>query len=221
MQSVLKPDSKILIFADTREFGSRVVEELARLDCIIKPKMLEVADFLLSDRVAVERKTDSDFLQSIIDRRLFEQAKSLTSNFQKPLLIIEGNDLYKRNLHPNAVRGALASLAIDYGLPIIWTEDGKDTAHMLYWIAKREQIEGNRTISIRGKRTVMTVPEQQRFLIAGLPGVNHILAGRLLKHFKTPENVFNASEDKLQKVRGIGSGLAKRIKILLTKEYHD
>jgi len=36
--------------------------------------------------------------------------------FENPIIIIEGDDLYShREIHPNAIRGALASIATDHG----------------------------------------------------------------------------------------------------------
>ena len=50
----------------------------------------------------------------------------MKDNFEKPIIIIEGDTLYGR-LQPNAVRGALASVIIDLGIPIIWTKNPADT----------------------------------------------------------------------------------------------
>jgi len=222
IQKVLKPEGKIMVVADNREFNSRVVKELARLDCVVKPSQLEVGDYVLSERVCVERKTSSDFLSSIFDQRIFTQLKNLKNNFERPILIIEGHELYsERNVHPNVIRGALASIALDYFIPIIWTENEEETAEMLYWIARREQVNDDRPLSIRGERKPMGLREQQEFLVAGLPKVNTKIAKRLLERFKTPEKVFKASEEKLKKVRGIGDKLAKNIRKILTEEYES
>lgn len=218
-QKVLKTD-KILIIADNREFASRVVKELARLDCTVKPKQLEVGDYILSERVCAERKSAGDFLASVIDQRLFTQLKDLKNSFEKPILVIEGRDLYtQRNVHPNAIRGALASIAIDYAIPILWTEEPEETASLLYWIARREQVDEERSLSIRGQKKAMTPREQQEFLVAGLPGINTKMSRRLLEKIKTPEKVFRASEERLKKVEGIGDVMAKNLRKILTEKY--
>lgn len=209
-----------MIFADNREFASRVVKELARLDCVVKPKQLEVGDYILSERVCAERKTAPDFLSSVIDQRIFGQLKSLKESFPKPVLIIEGYDLYsERNVHPNAIRGALACIAVDYAIPILWTEGAEETAAMLFWIARREQVDEERCLAIRAQRKVETLREQQEFLVAGLPGVNTKRARKLLEKIGTPEKVFRASEDKLKKVEGIGDVMAKNLRKVLTEKY--
>lgn len=219
-QTTLKPKDKILIFADNREFKSKVVKELARKDCIVKPKQLEVGDYILSEVVCVERKTALDFLSSVFDQRIFNQLQNLKNNFEKPILLIEGQDLYsQRDVHPNSVRGALASIAIDYSIPILWAKNQRDTAGILYWIAKREQIKEKRSISIRGEKKPLTLGEKQEFLVAGLPKVNTKIAKRLLKEFKSPEKVFTTSKEKLKEVQGIGEKLAEKIKKILKEKY--
>ena len=219
MQKAFKSDKRIVIYADHRESSSRVASIL-RKHCELREKQLEVADYLLSDRVACERKTDIDFVRSIIDRRLFEQLANM-KQFQNPILLIEGDAVFETgiNIHPNAVRGALASIIIDYSIPIIWTKKPLESAQMLYAIAKREQMKEKRSIAIRGKRQAKSMNQMQEFLIAGLPKVSTIKAKNLLEHFGTPEKIFTANEKELQKVEGIGKELAKRIRELLTKKY--
>ncbi len=203
---------------DNREANSGIIEYFHQYDCQIEQKNLVCGDFLVSDRVCIERKTVDDFSSSIVDRRLFSQVKTLSENFEKPILLIEGDTLYGR-LHPNMIRGALASVVLDWNVPILWTKDPAETAGLIYWIAKREQIDEKREIALRGKKPGQTIKEQQEFLVSGLPDTSVIRARSFLKHFKTPEKVFTATEEELQKVDGIGKKIAKRIRDLLEEKY--
>ncbi|MDD5417039.1 MAG: ERCC4 domain-containing protein [Candidatus Aenigmarchaeota archaeon] len=209
---------KVLIYVDTREVSSNVIEHFKQYDCDIEKKMLLYGDFMVSDRVCIERKTAQDFLSSIIDKRLFLQLKDMKENYDKPILLIEGNDLYGR-LHPNVVRGALAAIALDFKVPVIWTRDVAETAGIIYWIARREQFQENRTISYIEKKKASSIKEQQELIVHGLPGVSIIRARSLLKHFKTPEKIFNATEKELADAKNIGKVTAKKIKKVLTSKY--
>lgn len=216
-----REDKVIKIIADHREVPSGVVRELAQLGVTIEARQLEVGDYILSDRVGVERKNVSDFLQSIVDKRLLDQARRLSQAFERPILVLEGEGLYsQRAIHPNAVRGALAAIAIDMGVTIIPTIDEKDTAAVLAIIARREQIEEARKVAVRGEVKGLTLQEQQRFVVEGLPGVSAVLAERLLEHFGTVENVMTASEKELQEVKGIGPEKAREIRRVLCSSYH-
>lgn len=215
-----KNETRIIIYADNQEVGSKVVDILEH-KCELRTKRLPVADYLLSKRVAVERKTTSDFLSSLVDGRLFRQLNELKENFHLPLIIIEGNSLFvnERKIHPNAIRGAIASISLDYGIPIIRTENPLDTAEMLVTIAKREQIDRNKTVAIRGRKKSKSINHYQEYLLAGLPNINTKTAKKLLKHFGTPERIFTAKEEELRQIDGIGPKLAKRIRLVLAKKY--
>jgi Fanconi anemia group M protein len=191
-----------------------------RLGVEVEVCQLKVGDFILSNRVGVERKSTGDFLQSIVDKRLMSQAKILRETFERPVLILEGGNLYSRRaIHPNAVRGSLAALAVDMGIPILPTRDEKETALILFAIARREQLDESREVAVRGESKGLTLPEHQRFVVEGLPGVSAVLAKRLLEHFGTVERVMCASEEELKQVHGIGREKARSIRKILASIY--
>jgi Fanconi anemia group M protein len=213
-------ERRVRIIADHREEASGVIEELRGLGVNLEVCQLKVGDFILSDRVGVERKSVDDFLQSIVDKRLMPQAQMLRETFERPVLIIEGKGLYNRRaIHPNAISGTLAALAVDVGIPIIPTVDEKETALILVAIARREQISEKREVAVRGEPKKFSLPECQRFIVEGLPGVSAVLAKRLLEHFGTVERVMCASEQELQQVDGIGREKAREIRRVLTAIY--
>ncbi|MFB6145159.1 MAG: DEAD/DEAH box helicase [Candidatus Nanohaloarchaea archaeon] len=210
---------QLVIIADDRE--NSVAKELSKIDVTVRKKRLEVADFLVSERTAVERKAAEDFVDSLVDQRLFSQLPDL-QQFDNPIIIIEGKDLYShRKVHPNAVRGALASIAIDHGIPILWTSDEKETSEILKSLAKREQEEKDQNIAIRGTRTAKTESELQKFVVAGLPDINTKLAERLLERFGSIEKVFTASEEELKEVEGVGDKKAASIRELISSDYSE
>ncbi len=84
---------KNVIIADTREFNSDVVKELSRRGMVVQSQQLDVGDYILSDRLAVERKEVDDFLRSLMDGRLFSQLKMLKTAYINPILVLEGEDL--------------------------------------------------------------------------------------------------------------------------------
>ncbi len=199
------------IIADTREFNSAVVRELSRKGLIVESQQLDVADYVLSDRLAVERKEVSDFIRSLMDGRLFSQLKMLKGAYINPILVIEGEGLFtKGGMNQNAIFGALASIISDFNISVIFTNDDAETANLLTMMARREMAEG-RPVGIRGEKVTMSKREQQQFIIEGLPGVSATLAQRLLAHFGSVKAVMDADEKQLSEVRGIGGTIAKGI----------
>ncbi len=213
-----KKDELPIIYTDTRE--KKLLRLLSEKDIVLFPETLGVGDFILSDRVCAERKTVEDFLQSIIDGRLFGQMSNLASNFIRPIMIVEGESLFgQRNIHPNAINGAINSVAIDFRVPIFWTKSVEETAELLVSIAAREQKEAKRGVQAKGERRAQSANMAQEELVAMLPYVNRTLAVRLLEKFKTIKAIASATEFELREVEGIGEEKAKAIKDIFEREY--
>ena len=220
LTSYVKED-KLKIFADHREKGSGIIKELIEQEVDLKLDSLPNADYILSSRVGVEVKTVEDFIQSIIDGRLLQQIKNLKNNFERPLLVIEGlEDIYSvRNVHANAIRGMFSAIAVDYGIPILYTKNFRDTASLLNIIAKREQDEVGRDFSLHPQKKALSIKEQQEYIVSSLPGVGSTLAKPLLKNFKSVKNVINAEKKELETVEKIGKKKAEKIKDIVDREY--
>jgi len=215
-----KGEETVFVFADHRESGSGVLKELSNLDVDLRMRQLDVADFQVSERVGVERKTVEDFLQSLVDGRLLKQARALVSVFEKPIMIIEGESLYGlRNVHENAIRGVLASLGIDFGVLLLYSKDCKDTAAFINTLARREQLDLRKDVPLRSGKRPVSLREQQQLVIEALPNVGPGLAKRLLEKFGSVEKVIRASETKLEKIEKIGEKKAAEIRKVVTEKY--
>ena len=151
IQHILKPKDQVVIFVDFREESSGIKGAIEELGGSVKKIDLKVGDYICSDRVCIERKTSEDFINSIIDGRLFQQAEELIDNFTKPIIIIEGN-YFRESMNENAIKATLSSLILDYGISVLTTKDEEDTAKTIYWLAKKEQVESQRPVGIKGKK---------------------------------------------------------------------
>jgi len=223
-QSTLKSfseEKRLKVFADSREKNSTILKELINQKVSVETKNLDVADYIISERVGIERKEIGDFINSIIDKRLLTQIKNLKDNFSNPILILEGEeDIYSvRNIHPNAIRGMLATIAIDFGIPIIRTKNQIDTASLIKVIANREQNSEKREVGVRFDKKPLTTKEQQEFIIESLPGIGPSLAKSLLKEFKSVKNVINAHPEKMQNVEKMGPKKTQEISRVLEESY--
>ena len=213
-------EKQIKIIADHREYRSPVVRNLTIKDAFVEPQQLNTGDYVLSTRIGVERKTVDDFLQSLIDGKLFDQISRLRDAYPRPILIIEGDGLLtKRNISHNAIFGSIVSITVDFGVPIITTKNPLETADLLYIMAKREQRDEKRPIAVRGEKTPMSLREKQQFIVEGLPNVSAVLAKRLLDRFGSIKDIVNASDEELQEVAGIGKGIASEILEILNAKY--
>lgn len=192
------PEEKQKIIADHREKNSLVIAELIHSNVEVEMKNLPVADFLVSD-IAIERKTVSDFLSSMINKRLARQLEEM-KQYPKQLLIIEGieeRELYSGGggINPNAIRGFLLSILLEFQVPIIFTKDYQDTVRFLLVLLKKEKKEH---ISIRAKKKAMNKKEQLQYILEGFPNIGPATAKKLLKKFKTLRSIINASQEELK-----------------------
>jgi Fanconi anemia group M protein len=214
-----KEEKLPLVYADSREGNSKVIRYLSQMEMDVRIQSMAVGDYQVSDEVAIERKTAKDFVSSMIDKRLFKQARELSEEFKRPLMILEGDDLYSGMVNPNAIRGTIASIALDFGISIIPTRDAQDTAAMIKRIAIREQSGEKVNIQIRTDKKPVSLFEQQLFIIESLPNIGPVNAKNLLEHFGSVSNVINASESELTEVEGIGKITAQNIRKVVDSEY--
>ena len=218
-----------LICADDRELNSSVVARLKSLGADVRIDRLVTGDFRIGERILVERKTVRDFVDSLVDGRLLEQASRLVGAAPRSLLLIEGEGLFESNrVHPHALMGALTTLALDFGIPIVTTKDGAETARFLTVASRREEsmLDGltpqarDRLEAVKpeiwmdpvtqaaaGARELRKTPNQEKFtamsLLIAIPSVDQDLANRLLNRYGTIAALIWADEDDLRQVEGI------------------
>lgn len=215
-----KKEDQVKIVVDHREYRSSVVRNLTVKGVSIEPQQLDVGDYVLSSRIGIERKNVDDFLESLINGKLFKQVAQLRDAYSRPMLILEGENLLtKRNINHNAIFGSLASITVDFGIPVLTTKDASETADLLNVIAKREQREDKKAVAVRGEKTQMSLRERQQFIIEGLPNVSAVIAKRLLSHFSSIKDIANATEEELREVPGVGKNIATDIINLLNANY--
>ncbi|MBW2992387.1 hypothetical protein KY345_04180, partial [Candidatus Woesearchaeota archaeon] len=158
---------------------------------------------------------------SIIDGRLLGQLGELRRNYDRPLIIIEGEeDIYSmRRIHPNAIRGMLANVSISYGIPMLYTKNPKETASLIWVIGRREQEKRGKDFSPHSMKKAMSLSQQQEYVVSSFPNIGPVIAEELLKHFKSIKNIVNADAEELENVEKVGKKKAKDLKEIFEREY--
>lgn len=214
----------VKIIADSRETNSSVVKNLdmdEEVDVEIVNN-LEVGDYILGNNCAVERKDVVDFADTLTgERSLFGQLGSMSTEYDKSILLIEGEHgkLYTQNIHPNAIRAAKSSLIVDYGISIIESMNEEDTASLLKYLAKKEQVNKDTTVNPHGKKKTKTIKEEQEYIVSSIKNIGPKNAKHLLNEFNNINEIFNADVSKLKEVETIGEEKAKHINSITRTEY--
>ncbi len=211
-----------IVVVDSREYrvAEDVIKNLRRLGVTVIEKMLEVGDYIVSDKIVIERKRVNDFISSIVDGRLFEQAKKLASSCPRPVLILEGNlwtaSKY-RNVHIHAILGALLTVTVKFNILVLLSRDSESTAFYIYELAKIEQEKEKRGIKTTFARKSKSVKEIQIALLSSLPGIGPKRAEKILKEFRTPLNAL--VNFRLWNRVGVPESTIALIRKILTTEY--
>jgi len=218
-----------VVFLDSRETKSTVGKELDRMSGVtVNLETLDVADYVVSDRVAIERKELDDFIDSLIsgDRDIFQQITELTNSYDRPVLLIEGANsaegLYGRaQIDEEAIRSTLGSIMIDFDVSIYFTPDAKETANTVRMLARREQEENDREVNRHGRKSTDTMSETQEYIVSSIPDIGPVLAADLLDECGSVQGVVNASVEDLIEIEGVGEKTAKTINEVSTADYTD
>lgn len=214
-------NESVEIRADHREAVGGVPDVLAAMEGItVEVTQLDVADYVLTEGLAVERKTVPDLAASIVDRRLFAQLERLRDRYERVVFVIEGRGMYEgHNLHPNAVRGVLSYLTVLNGVAVVPSEGPEDTALLLAIMARHAQHGLGYEVSSHRTRRGSTPDLRQRYVVEQLPGIGPKTAHALLERFGSLGALFAADEEALRAVPGMGPRRARAVRDLIAAEY--
>jgi len=215
--------SQPTIIIDTREANSapKIVKGLKELGAEIQLETLQKGDYIISDQVAIERKTVHDFVYTLTRRFLFEQLFKLKEVYPKPYILIEGYlpIVYKfSKIQPASVWGAMFALT-KQGINMIHTNSYKETTDFLYTAAKQEQITEKRKPAVHPIKLTETLQDQQIFFLASLPNIGREKAISLLDSYQTPMNALLSVDNWKKQAYGLGPIITERVKQVLNTPY--
>ncbi len=216
-------DLSVLTISATKPKG-KPAAMLAEMGITIVPVEEDegnVDRYILSEQLAIERRTGSNFLRGIMEKTLFTSAIYLREHFSIPVLIVEGEVNYEYTIFdPQAIRGALSSMILLYGVNVLSTPNIEETVNLIVMMARQEQI-GIPDISLIPKRKATTLDDMQRRVIEMLPGCGMVMARDLLQYFGSVKRIVNATEEEFRSVRGIGAKKAAEMYKVLNAEYES
>ena len=209
------------VVADERERASGVPEELGKLNVRVYYSMLQVADYVVSPEIAVERKSVRDLVSSVYDSRLFYQAARLSASYAKPYLLVEGDSKEVETLarNPKAFYGAVANVTLVYGLRMLYTASPEETAMAIVGLLAHARAKPLERLPLERPPKSKSVQQQQVYLISSLPGVGKKLAEKLLAKYGTPRRIMSLTAGELAMTQGIGGTRAERVKVTLDSKF--
>lgn len=208
------PKNNPKIIYDHREEVSQIPAELTLIGIETKSMQLSLGDYIISDRIIVERKSGNDLAQSIMDGRLFDQAKRLIDTYETPVLIVEGDVPMKKA----AFQGAIVSV-IKNGISVLTVENTQETVEILNRMALSE-VKEKRGPVVRKKHKKKNDPETTAIhALSMIPGISYKKSESLLNQFGSIKAIASLSEKDLTEVEGIGEKTADLIKSVLNFDF--
>ena len=215
----VKGEDHLVIVIDSREAASaqKVVKCLREADVEVIIRALPKGDYVISDRVVIERKTVQDFAYTLTRRNLFDQVFTLKEAYECPILLLEGYIplIFKFSKIPHsAVWGAMFTLAKN-GIRMVHTMNYRETAGFLIVAAKQEQLLERRKPRIHPIKKIETIPQAQLFFMSSLPNIGRDKALAILKRYKTPMNALLNVDKWAEDIKGLGPKIAGKVKSVL------
>jgi len=202
------------IVADDRERATAVIQHLRAIPGVsVGIERLAAGDYLADRKILFERKTLRDLSVSIVDGRLFKQMGALAKTRNKAALILEGpaRDAESVGVRREAIQGALITISLILGIPILRSMSADETARLIVYAARQLQAVGKSGFPRLGYRPG-SKKGRQLFILQGLPGVGRERALRLLEKFGNVEAVIRAEREDLLSVEGVGAKTADQIR---------
>ena len=217
-QSFQASSDPVLVTADDREPES-VIQALKALPKVrVTVSRLKLGDYRVDGRLLVERKTLLDFALSVLDGRLFTQAARLAASGIPVALILEGKatDLAASRIRREALQGALVSVSLVFGIPVLRSVGPEETAKLMLYAANQLRAATTGALPRPGRRP-KGKRRTQLALLQGLPGVGPRRARQLLDAFGTVEAVLRTDAAALEALPGIGQKTAQAIRWAVTE----
>jgi DNA excision repair protein ERCC-4 len=198
---------------DMRELKSHLPFILHRNGFVIDPQTITVGDYILSNMIAIERKSVADFVQSLENGRLADQAGALTATFQRAALLIEferGRPFQLQTTHylksgvisVTEVSSRLVLLLLHHPrLRILWSSSPLTTLHIFSDLISSIELEDNNFFQSQSKNK-SSINRSAKDALLALPGVTEKNVLVLMRDFESLRSILVASKRDLE--RSIG-----------------
>ncbi len=198
------------IVADVHEQKSGIPALLAALGAEVELAPLPAGDYALAADTIVERKRVLDLHAAVTKGRVWAQLGKLRAACAFPYLLVEGTDIDRGPLSPNAIRGVCLA-AIDQGIALLRSDTQRDSALWLHRLAVRcQRVEPVPDRPIYAQRT-RPAPgrDAAEAVLAAAPGISVTSARALLAYFGSVAEVIEAGPQRWLEVSGIGPDRAR------------
>jgi ERCC4-type nuclease len=224
-----------MLIIDSREnsdLSRFVIRKAKNMRIPHEKKWIEIGDYVYDD-VCFEAKSSTDFLGSVLSKRLWTQIDNMDRHYKTNVVIIHGSldeaifnviqnspsqmPIAARSLRlNNKFLGAIGRLILDTDVKPIWVDTEEEAALIITAVCKMKPITRDAIAPQVFKR--LTTDDLRIDLLSSIKGVSIKKAKELVKQFGSIMEIGECSAFELQAIEGIGDTLAKRILTTLNSE---
>ena len=224
-----------MLVIDSREnskLSKLVIQKAHALQIKHEKRWIEIGDYIFDD-VCFEAKSTTDFLGSVMSKRLWTQLDNMDRHYQTNVVIIYGE--LEEAIHNvisnspsnvpigsrsimlnNKFLGAIGRIVLDTDIKPFWVRTEEEAALIITAISKMKPLTRDTIAPQIFKR--ITTDDLRLDLLSSIKGVSIKKAKELIKQFGSIMEIGECSEFELQSIEGIGETLAKRILSTLHSE---
>ena len=224
-----------MLVIDSREkskLAKLVMQKAKAMQIPTETKWLEIGDYVFDD-VCFEAKSTTDFLGSVMSKRLWTQLDNMDRHYATNIVIIHGDmqeailnviENSKSNMTVgsrsimlnNKFLGAIGRIVLDTDIKPFWVQTEEEAALIITAVSKMKPLTRETIAPQVFKR--LTTDDLRIDLLSSIKGVSIKKAKQLIKQFGSIMEIGECSAYELQAVEGIGETLANRIISTLNSE---
>tara|TARA_Y100001938_G_scaffold144790_1_gene220144 strand:+ start:10595 stop:11284 length:690 start_codon:yes stop_codon:yes gene_type:complete len=224
-----------MLIIDSREnsrLSKLVMQQAKAIKVPCEKRWIEIGDYVF-DNVCFEAKSTTDFLGSVMNKRLWTQLDNMDRHYETNVVIIYGD--MQEAIHnviqhspskmPIATRsimlnnkflGAIGRIVLDTDAKPFWVKSEEEAALIITAVSKMKPITRETIAPQIFKR--ITTDDLRIDLLSSIKGVSIKKAKQMISQFGSIMEIGECSAYELQAIEGIGETLAKRIISTLNSE---
>ena len=224
-----------MLIIDSREkskLADLVMKKAKTLKIPFEQKWIEIGDYVYDD-VCFEAKSTTDFLGSVMSKRLWTQLDNMDRHYHTNVVIIYGTmdeailnvisnapskiPLKSRSIMlNNKFLGAIGRIVLDTDVKPFWVESEEEASMIITAVSKMKPLTRETIAPQVFKR--ITTDDLRIDLLTSIKGVSIKKAKQLIEQYGSLMEIGECSAYELQAIEGIGETLAKRIISTLNSE---
>ena len=224
-----------MLVIDSREkskLAKLVMQKAKALSIKYEQRWIEIGDYVFDD-VCFEAKSATDFLGSVLSKRMWTQLDNMDRHYKTNIVIIHG-DMQEAIMNVienapskmpigtrsimlnNKFLGAIGRIPLDTDIKPFWVQSEEEAALIITAICKMKPMTRETIEPQVFKR--LTTDDLRLDLLSSIKGVSIKKAKLLIKQYGSIMEIGECSAYELQAIEGIGETLAKRIISTLNSE---